>query len=174
MTAPISITEDQLFTQLGDLFSTLVDGPVVRGLDNRVAMPVGAFVALTTTGVTQLSQPVQTYELVVANPQLQTVTTPMQWHVGVDCYGPVSQQWAVILATVLRSMYACENLDGLQPLYSADPMQLPLVAGESQYIERWRFDAVLQYNPAVTLPQQSAIALDLDLISVDATYPPGA
>lgn len=172
MTAPISVTEDQLFTQLGSMFATLVDGPLVRGLDNRVAMPVGAFAAMTTTVLTQLSQPVQTYAIAAELPQLQTITTPMQWHVSVDCYGPFSQQWAVILATVLRSMYACENLADLQPLFASDPMQLPLVAGESQYIERWRFDAVLQYNPAVTLPQQSAIALDLDLISVDATYPP--
>ena len=40
----------------------------------------------------------------------------------------------------------------------------PLVTGEEQYDERWILTASLQYNPIVTIPQQSADALSVSQI----------
>lgn len=144
---------------------------VVRGQGNKVPMPAGPFVLITETGLVALAQTQTKYG---GLGQTMEMSAPMEWRIGVDCYGPNSQDWAATLATVLRTSYACEQMTTLSPQYAGDATQFPLVDGEAQYEARWRFDAVMQYTPVVSLAQQSAISLDLDVVSVDAIYPPGA
>jgi hypothetical protein len=60
----------------------------------------------------------------------------------------------------------------MQPLYASDARQLQFVTGEAQYMERWGFDAVLQMNPIVSVPQDFADSLTVGLIDVDVVYPP--
>ena len=43
---------------------------------------------------------------------------------------------------------------------------------EQQFENRWTIDVVMQANQVVTVPQQFASALNVELIEVDATYPP--
>lgn len=170
--ASVSLNEEQCFTQLRAFILGLLPGvEVVRGLDNRVPMPRGPFVLITGTGLVPLAVPTVTYGGML---ETQAVGTPLQWSIGVDCFGPLAQDWAVILSTVLRTPYTCEQMADVQPLYASDVTQFPLVDGEQQYEERWRFDAVMEYTPVVSLAQQSARSLVLDLVSVDAKYPPGA
>ena len=59
------------------------------------------------------------------------------------------------------------------PQAAADlPLAVRALIGKAQYEERWTFDVALQINPTITMPQQSANALQVGLLNVDRTYPP--
>ena len=48
---------------------------------------------------------------------------------------------------------------------------MPLTDSEQQYEQRWMATAVLQFNPVVTVPQDFANALTINLVDVDERYP---
>lgn len=172
MAAPISTTETQLFALLRAFILPLVDTgvEVVRGQGNRVPMPVGPFVLITAQRGTALGAPVQTYDS--SGAQTMNIAQPTEFRIGVDCFGPQAGDYARAISMALRSSYGCDQLPGIAPLYGDDAVQFPLVDGEEQYVERWRFDSVLQYTPSITVGQQSMIAATVGVISVDATYHP--
>ncbi|OYV48595.1 MAG: hypothetical protein B7X10_02855, partial [Burkholderiales bacterium 21-58-4] len=89
----------------------------------------------------------------------------------IDCYGPLSSDWAAMLSTLLRDEYACDAMAGVQPLSADDPKMVALVDGEQQYEERWSITALLQYNPATVTPMKFFDAVDVGLVNVDETYP---
>jgi hypothetical protein len=179
--ASISITELQVFTALRALIQSLIDPSlceVIRTQGNRVPTPKGAFIALTPSLLERLSTNESTYNGTL---QTQALKQSTKVSIHVDCYGPSSGEWAVTLMTVLRSEYASQFFDtqraaggiDMQTLYASEPQQLPLVTGESQFLERWFFESVLQTNPIVTLPQQSAIVVGpVKLINADVSYLP--
>ncbi|WP_445656828.1 phage neck terminator protein [Achromobacter sp. NCFB-sbj8-Ac1-l] len=177
MSIPVSVTEDALVEALGAFVQVIVGDlvAVVRGQQNRVPPPKGRYVYLTPFLAPPLSQPRTTYAD-VPDAGTMTLTRPTQWTVQVDCYGDSAQDMAVAVSIALRSSYGCDALkaSGAQPLYTGDPRQLPFITGEDQYLERWSVDAVLQFNPSITVPQQFADELHVDLVEVDTTYPPGA
>lgn len=177
MSVQISITEDDLVDDLGAFADTLVDCPVVRGQVNRVAPPKGDYVIVTPIGGVGLSLPTTTYDDPTPMTGTRKLTRPTQWSVQVDCYGEQAQDRALTLSIALRSEYGCEflaELGHMQPLYTGEPKQLPFITGENQYMERWSFDAVLQFNPSISVPQQFADQLHVDVVEVDEKYPPGA
>ncbi len=101
---------------------------------------------------------------------------PTKVTVQIDVYGPNSADYAQTISTAFRDEYgvdlfAASGFD-VAPLYADDPRQLPLVDGEAQYEDRWMIEAVMQANVTVVVPQQFAGALSLDLVEVDAAYPP--
>lgn len=146
---------------------------VVRGLGNNVSPPKGEFIALTEVGTKALSTNVHTHNDV--SQQTDTMR-PTQYEMWIDCYGPNAGDWAVMLTTMFRDPYGCDNfaasLPGSAPLYCSDPRQAALVTGEENYLKRWRFSALIQYNPVITIPQQSAIVVDVTAVSIDANFPP--
>lgn len=164
-----SLTEAALMRALGDFIKPLVDCPVVRGQNNRVPLPAGDCIIMTPTGAVPLSTNVDAF-----SDSTKTVTRPTQFNVQIDCYGAAASDRAQTIGTLLRDDYACQKFadSGVQPLFAGDAHQMPLVTGEQQYVERWTFEACFQYNPVLTVPQDSANALDVDLIDVDAAYPP--
>jgi hypothetical protein len=166
-----SITETQVFTALRAFILTIVNCEVVRGPSALVPMPVGDFVALQPGSIIPLSTNVTT--LVGAN---NNIRRPSQFSIQVDCYGVNASDRAVAISTLLRSPYGCDQFTAsgfdIQPLYAGDAHQMPLVDGESKYTERWTFDCVLQMNPVLTVPQQSATALSATIKDVDRTFPP--
>jgi hypothetical protein len=103
-----------------------------------------------------------------------------EWLVQVDIHGDPTTGNAAnnagILATSFRDYYATgffDDLDvGVSPLYSEDPRLVPFSDAEQQVEERWVVELHLQVNLTVVVPQQFADALVVDVISVDATYPP--
>jgi hypothetical protein len=176
MPATVSITETQVLTVLRSFILSLVslDGDhVIRGLQNRVAMPAGDFIEITASLSSPLSTNVQTYAPDNSGSLNKRST---QLSVQIDCYGVSAMDNANMLSMMLRSDYACQKFaeSGLdmQPLYANDAHQMPFVTGEEQYMERWVFDAVLQFNPVVTVPQDFADSLEVGLIDVDVVYPP--
>lgn len=170
MAASLSITEAQLFQALGDFISGLVSIEVVRGLQNRTSMPQGDFITMSPAGSVQLNRPVASWDASTV-----TYSQSKQWAAQIDCYGAASNDTAQLIVSMFRTPYACDALASygwaLAPLYAEDPRQMPLVAGEEQYIERWSFNAILQYNPSITVTQQSADTLTAGVINVDSTYP---
>jgi hypothetical protein len=96
-----------------------------------------------------------------------------------DLYGRASGDWGVMLQTLLRSEPGCVILAGAdyanpicQPLYASDAHAAPLDDSEDQYEDRWTIEAILQYNPVTSVPQQFADTLELTVINVDEAYPP--
>lgn len=176
MPASVSITETQALTVLRSFVLSLVDldgDHVIRGLQNRSAMPSGDFIVMTPLLNAPLATNVETYTppSSIANNERST-----QLRVQIDCYGALAMDRANLLSMMVRSEYACQQFAAsgldMQPLYATDAAQRPFVSGEAQYIERWGFDAVMQINPVVSVPQQFADSLQAGLIDVDVEFPP--
>jgi hypothetical protein len=148
--------------------------PVVQGLGNRVPMPPPSpgFVCMTATLLMPLRTPVELWDTTDLDPVTMDIEQGTQIRVQLDCYGAASADWAIQLATLLRTDYACRALAPVAPLYADNPIQAPLTNGEEQYEQRWIVGANLQYNPVVSIPMQFADTAEVDLINVDERYPP--
>jgi len=177
MSAPISITEDALVDGIGQFIQGIVGTGVeiVRGQQNRVASPTGHHVYINPLRGVGLALPSVEYDD-APGAGTMSLRRPTEWTAQLDFYGESAQNLALAVAIAWRSSYACDALrpHSAQPLFCTEPRQLPFISGESQYIERWTFDAVLQFNPKISLPQQFADRLHVGLVEVDTTYPPGA
>lgn len=83
---------------------------------------------------------------------------------------------AQVISTMLRDPYAASFFEALEPevspLYAEDPRQIPFMNAEQQYETRWVVEAVLQANQTVLVPQQYADSIEVELVSVEAVYPP--
>lgn len=176
MAATVSITETQALTVLRSFILSVVDldgDHVIRGLTNRVAMPSGDFIEITPILSAPLATTVQDYDRTAGTSLFERDT---QFSVQIDCYGSAALDRATLLSILFRSDYACRAFSAsgfdMQPLYAGEPRQMPFVTGESQYMERWVFDAVIQMNPVVSAPQDFATSLNVDLLNVDVNYPP--
>lgn len=148
---------------------------VVQGLDNRVAMPPAdpGFVRMLAVGMRPHRTPVEDFDRNNPNPAAISIEQGMTVRIQCDCYGAASADWAAMLATLLRTSYACDVLGPtVAPLFAKDPMQAALVNAEAQYEERWIVEANLQYNPVVSTPAEFADTLEVDLINIDESYPP--
>jgi hypothetical protein len=109
----------------------------------------------------------------------QTLVQPTELTIQVDVHGPNSADNAQVISTAFRDDYAFDYFatgpgqsSGAYPLLADDPKQIPFLNDQQQYEDRWVVEARIQVNPAVVVPQQFADALSLDIISVEATYPP--
>ena len=134
-------------------------------------MPNGPFVMMSPVSDVQLSTNVIAYAATT-----KSIKRASQFTIQIDCYGAGSGDRATALSTLLRDQYgidqfAASGIDA-QPLYASDANQMPLVDGEQQYEERWTFSAVLQFNPVMTTPQDTATALAVGIKEVERTYPP--
>lgn len=122
-------------------------------------MPVGGFILMSPMNMTRLSTNIETYTDPITTIGTADWTQSIQFNVQIDCYGPLSGDWAAIITTLLRSEYATDIMVNCKPLYATDPQQLALVDGEQQYELRWTFDAAIQYNPSISTPMQFASTL---------------
>lgn len=148
--------------------------PVIFGIQNRVAMPPGAFVLVTPLYQMRLATNVDTY----MDPYPDSGATVQaeqdtRIDVQLDFYGPLSGAWAAMVSTLWRDEYGVNALaPNCAPLYIDDAKMMPLTTAEQQYLQRWMSTAMLQYNPVTTLPQQFAGAAEAELIDVDEAFPP--
>jgi hypothetical protein len=180
MPVTLSLTEDQIFTVLGDFLTSILpsDVEIVRGLVNRVPPPTGPdYIVMTSEFRTRLATNVTTYDTSDPAPTTQAVLEPATFVAQIDVFGPASADNSQIICTLFRSemattFFAQSGFD-VQPLYVEDPKQIPFSDGEQQYEERWTIDAVMQINPVVTVSQDFANQAVVGLIEVDAYYPPG-
>lgn len=177
MTLTVSITQEDVYTRLRALVIDVVPAgtEVVQGLGNRVAMPdePNGFVAMTANLLTPHRTPVETWDRDNPDPNAIAIEQGTLIRVQLDCYGPLSGNWAVMLAAIFRTDYGVRLLGpDVTPLYVDDPTQAALVNGEEQYEERWIVGARLQYNPVIMTAMEFADTLEVDIINVDEAYPP--
>lgn len=108
--------------------------------------------------------------------QGQRITVQLDFHA--DPAADVSGDMATTVSTLFRDGYAVEQFAGqdpnygVVPLHADDPAQRPFFNDQQQAENRWVVEAMLQSNVVVSVPQQFADSVDLDLVSVDATYAP--
>ena len=171
--ATISITQDQLFLAVWTYLTSIIDCPVIRGLQNRTPEPLGDFIVMTPLFQKRLSTNENSFSDPTPTTGTQNSQQSIQWTVQLDCHGMAAANRAAILTTLLRDSAGCDGLAPLvQPLYCEDPHQMPFINGEQQYEEVWSIDAVFQYNPVVTTPMQFFATATVGIIEVDVTYPP--
>lgn len=172
MTVTIDIVDQDVFKALVVFFKTFlpVGTEIIQQQDNKVAMPKGGFVSMNNNGMERLSFNIDNYQSMT---QGKTILTPIKFEVQLDFYGPTAQQWAAGTVALFRDEYATEIFpSNIQPLYADDPVQLPLITGEEQYLQRWRLAGTLQYNPILSMTQQSMLAAVIEIAPIDQTFPP--
>lgn len=179
MSLAVSPSYDQLFVKLQAFLIAILPAntPVLRGPVNRAAQPAVDHVVMTPLFQRRLRTNVETYDppddTVDTLPGARTIVQGTEVHVQFDFYGLNAGDWAGIVSTVWRDSYACEALEPIaDPLYIDSGRMAPRITGEEQFLERWTQTAVMQYNPATTVPQQFADAADVLLVEVDERYPP--
>jgi len=179
MAATVSVTEDQVFVTLrAFLLSVLASGvEVVQGQGNRVPEPVGAdFVVMTPIGRQRLATTTTLYTDGFPGTQSRADLASMQLTVQVDIHGPAASDNAHIVGTLWRTDVAAQFFRdaaiGAAPLFNTDPRQQPFVNGEQQVETRWTMDLAIQVDSVVTTGQDFAASLSVQVVNVDAAYPP--
>jgi hypothetical protein len=171
MATALSILETNVLAALRTFILSAVTCEVIVAQTNRVAMPKGDFITMTSMSQVPLSTNTDTWDATT-----KTVLRPTQFTIQLDCYGTTAANNAQVVAALLRDDFACQSFKSsgfdIQPLYAGDAQQMPLISGEDQYINRWTFNCVLQANPTITLTQQTANALTVGVVNVERTYPP--
>jgi hypothetical protein len=180
----LSQYESQAFTLLRALMLAVLPGrtEVVRGQINRIPEPNSPNFVLMVPLLRERLETTITNFADNGTGITRTDLQPTRLTVQLDFHGPSAGDNAQIFTTLFRSDFAVNffaqdtALPGapvdVTPLDHSDPRQVPFINGEDQYEERWSVDAVMQVNPIVTTIIQSATAIAVGIIEVDATYPP--
>ena len=144
-------TVDNAIDALGDYLALFTTAPIIRGFDNRTPMPKPPFIVLTEVLTKPLCKPIETY-----GDTVETMIDHNQIDVQVDFYGWDLSDTALAFMQTFRSLWATTNLASwIAPLYCSDIVKSPLTNAEEQYEQRWIVTVSMQYNAAVTLPQQT-------------------
>ena len=93
-----------------------------------------------------------------------------------DVHGPSSADNAQTISTLFRDEYAVDFFaainSSISPLLADDPIQAPFLNDSQQYETRYVVNARVQANQTVTVPQQFMSEVNVEIIEVDAAYPP--
>lgn len=165
------ITKSQVFTALRSFLLLVVpSAEVIQGQDNRVPMPKDNFIAMVPHSQERLATNITEYVMNVEQPDDKNLLQKIKYGIQVDCYSPLSSDWATAISTAFRDSFAVEQFEefqpGVTPLYCDDPKQVPFINAEMQYEKRWMVMVYVQYDPTVTVPAQLATEL-----SVPTMYP---
>lgn len=178
MPTTISITEDDVLAALRTFLLAIVATgvEVIVGQDNRVPEPTGDdFIVMTPLGQTRLSTNDSSYTDSGTNPGTRNFEQATRVMIQLDIHGPASADNSAMISTLFRSEYAVDVFKSsgkdISPLYCDDAKQAPFINGENQYEQRWIITAAIQYNPVTAVPQDFADTLEVNIVSVDATYP---
>jgi hypothetical protein len=174
-----SVTDVQFYTALRAYLLQVTGAAqeVIRAQTNRAAPPVGpAWISMTSDQRKRLSKARDDWDYSDPNASTWIITQPTEVRVQIDLYGPSAGNTATVLHATFNDSYACDFFAAqdfdIQPLYSTEAVQLPLINGEAQYEQRYTMTLALQINPAVSTPQDFADTLAVGLINVDVVYPP--
>lgn len=185
MAATISITEKNVCAALRSFMLGFLasDVEVVRAQDNDVSEPQGPdFVMMNVISLPRLATNVDTYTDPAASGGTGAGTRnsmqAIKMGVQLDVHGPNSADNSAMITTLFRDEYACIQFAAInpdiQPLYCDEPKQVPFINGENLYEQRWIITAAIQYNPVTQTPQDFFDQVQVEIINVDAAYPPGA
>lgn len=177
------------------LFTASIAGTVMTVTDisiGALAPPARMFgtglVGGTATVVSQLSGSVGGVGTYLVSPAQGTVGETLisagaelleqggEWVFQLDVHGPLSGENAIVITTLFRDPYGFDTFAALSPaiapLFADDPKQIPFIDAENQYEDRWVVEAHLQVNQTLSIPQQYMDDVEVNLIDVDATFPP--
>lgn len=177
MSVTVSITKAQLQTALRAFLLGITGNgwQVIEGQDNRVAMPTGTFITMTSMLTPMLSTSKSTWVDPGSNPGTENNLTSSQWRCQLDFYGDGAGDMALTVSRLVRTEYACDQFAtsgvDMQPLYAEEPRNTTLINAEQQYEERWTLDFLAQFNPVVSTPLDFAATLTAGLVEVDTTFP---
>lgn len=159
----VDITVDNVIKALGAFLQPFAPGAqIVRAQANRVAPPPSPFILLTEISQVEIETPISSRDITNGQTEIQSRT---QIGIQIDFYGRQSADFCKAVVAVYRSEYAPAQFpDNIKPLYCSDAHQGPLITGEEQYLNRWTLTANLQYNPTVSVPQQYAEALSVNIL----------
>lgn len=178
--------EDTLFT--GSITANLLTVTAITEGALAIGSPIfGEGVAANTT-ITALgtgtggtgTYTVSTTPDVASEPMaggMTSVAQETQITMQLDVHGPNSSDNAQIISTLFRDEFAVDFFlaqtpnYGISPLYTSDPRQTPFINAEQQYEYRYTIDAELQVTQTVVVPQQSADAVNVGIVNVEAAYP---
>lgn len=158
---------------------------ILQGLPNRTSMPPATpgYITMQAFHTKRLrtNQSADSW-LGVADPTTIAIEQGTELRIQLDFYGPSSGDWAAATEALWRSELACVALGGVdgsgvplvppicQPLHADEAHLAPFTDSEDQYETRWIIEAILQYNPVVTAPQEYADDAEIFVINVDERY----
>jgi hypothetical protein len=163
MSYTVSLTIDDVIGAVATALEPFCPGAeIIQSQVNRVAMPLSPFVELTPIITSDLSVPAVVFD---DTTQASDITGPKQIEIQIDFYGPDAGDQCNAVKTVIRSQAGYSLFpEAIRPLYSDNGVQSIMVSGEEQYVSRWTLRVQLQYNPVVSIPQDSAIVLSPDVL----------
>lgn len=176
---PLNITDADVYAALVAFIGTITPAntPCVRGQQNRVPMPAGPCVVLTTIGAPmRIGTNQDTTEAVVVDDEITgfnaLVEADFEYSVQVDFYSPDAESWAMAVELLWRDKIAWYGMPaGMKPLYSEGRQQLPLVGAENQWIQRWTMTLFLDYQPTWTQTTEAATTATVIPEPIDVFYP---
>jgi len=160
-----SITIDQVIDILADFVTPFIPAgaEIVRAQVNRVPQPGVPCVVLTELLTNALQMAWETHD---GAAQTTEINEPTRIDIQVDFYDAQASEYCKAFKSAFRSAWGFDQFPAyLKPLYSGDGIQSPMITGEQQWGNRWTITVSLQYNPSVTVPQQSAQALAPNSVS---------
>lgn len=162
-------------------FGTLLDGAVIFGTgiaaNTRIVDQLTGPPGLDGTYQVSVAQTLSSRTLASGAKQLEQgaqVTVQLDFHSADNTAFDLAQ----MVATVLRdeagvALFTEQDPNyGVVPLYADDPVYRPFLNENQQAEWRWMLEAQLQVNQVTSLPQQYADAVEVEVINVDAAYPP--
>ena len=161
----ITITDNDVFKELGKFLETLIDSiEVYRGQINRVPMPSGSFAIMNNSVKKRMATQAVSYDR-DAGKQHTSIST--LYTIQVDFYGKNSGDMVHMLQTIWGTDYAYRLFpDNIKPVTMSNPVQIALITGEWQYKERWKTDVELHYSPTVITDMQFFEDVDIDIIKI--------
>ncbi len=191
----LNVDDDDIYAGVAGFVRVCVPQGVTiqRGQQNRVPMPSGPCVILTTLGAperfgTNDDETLTTSEWtsddnVSSDSSLTadaggntygfvaTETADFAYQVQADFYGPSAESWAMAAEILWRGKLAWYNMPAyMKPLYSEGRMQLPLVGAENQWIQRWTMTLTLDYQPTWSQATQAATAATVIPVPIDVFF----
>lgn len=158
MSVSIDITESQLFAALRLAILPLFNAEVIKGLNNDVAQPINDYIVITPIINKKEGTNHREYGI-----DFKKDSALYTYTIQIDCYGIQSGNMASVLNLLFWSDYFIDH--GLTTLYSTSPKQIWFDSPDREMIERWSQDVDVSYNPAITLTQDSANALNINLLN---------
>ena len=180
----ISILQTALYQTLGNWLLGILGSTatVVQGQQNRISMPTGDFVVMTTIGprkVLHKGARNVAWAAGTSNPGTETLTISSEGIMQLDFYGPNAADYAALVNDLISTEYNFDYFQtntenggvDMQPLFSDGVRNLTIINGEGQYEPRWSFDLHFQYNPNVVVPLDFMTNVDAVGVSVESQFP---
>ncbi|MFT8720024.1 LIC_12616 family protein [Acetobacter sp.] len=168
----VTPTEKDIYTAMRAwLLSILPDCMrVIQGQQNRAAAPLDPFAVMTIIARDRIATNGWSY-----TDTTRVVEEQVKLTMQVSVFGQASSNQMQLITALWRDMEAVDYFRAqpipITPLYTSSTRQLGFINGERQYEDCWSVDLTMQVNLTVSVPQQFADSLSVDLIEVDTSYP---